>query len=1031
MFWSEFLASKELESKMIELFVKKPVLTLMFVLVFVVLGAISYFNLVIERDPKVKFPMVTVKVIYPGAAPQEIESQLIKKIEDAVTEISQINKVTSTANENYGFVMIEFDVEADVNIKAMEVKDKVDAIQNDFPLDAKKPEIAKFDPTVEPIMELVLSAEKSTDIELFEYADKKLKNFLSIVEGVASVEIFGGKKRQINVLLDGELMKKHYISINDVIYAIASRNLNIPGGSIERVYTKTTVRLVGEFTNVNELRNLIVVTKEGNSIKLSQIARIEDSYKKVESITQYNGKSVVGLSIKKLSDGDAVKIAKKIKLAILKLEKDLPDGMKLITAYDSTQTIVADNNGTIINIIFGILLTTLIMFIFVGSFRTTIVSTVVIPTSIISTFLLMDFSNFTINSMTLLAIGTALGTLIANAIVVIESIQSHIEKGEDPQTAAINGTKEVVVAVLASAGTNIVVFTPIAFMSGIVGQFMKQFGLTVVYATAFSIFASFTLTPMLCAVLFKKLNKKEEPSFYKKLMHTVNGALLITLKEYRYLFNWSFKHKVVTYILLLLCIAGMIYPMKHLGSEFFSKSDLNLIRVAIDLPQGSSLMRTKEVVKEIEKLVVKVPEVTSYLSITGKNDTAKASIIVNLTPKELRKRTDENIIDSLIPDIAKIPEAEVNLSNMEMDVGGFGDISINVYGLDYDTIIKLSKEMMNIMKETGYFRSVNSFYKEPKNEYRFQPNDKKVIEYGLKNLDLGGVLRSSISGNDANIYKENGEEYKINVELDEAYKKTMSDIEQISLPSKDGLIPLSALGELTVTKASPSINRRDKMRIIQINGYLSKGTAGEVEQILNKEFKSKLNFSTGYGFRYIGFSEFFDETAKEIGKAFFLAIILTYMLLAAIMNSFTTPFVIASSIATSFIGVFLFMFFMEYSINIGSMMAMVMLVGIVVNNSILILDYAANKQRDGHPLKQALWEGVHARFRMVLMTSIAIIAGTLPQLFDPYVLKASMGGVMIGGMLGSVIFTYFSIPLIYYSVERIKEWIKKKLWRKA
>ena len=441
---------------MIELFVKRPAMTVMLVLVFVVLGIVSFFNLNVERYPKVSFPLVSIKAIYPGASPSEIESQIVKKIEDATAEISEIKKIQTTVFENFALIMIEFDITADVNIKAIEVKDKVEAIANELPSGAKKPEIAKFDPLVQPILDLVLTSSDSSEIDLYEYADKSLRNQLTTIEGVASVDLIGGRARQINIRLDRQLMKKYFISINEILESLTTKNLNIPGGAIEGDASTVNVRFVGEFETVQDISNLIVVSREGMNFKLSDIATVEDGARKIETISRYNSKNVVGLAIKKLSDGDAVTIAKKVKDTLGKIKKSLPSDMSLVIARDTTKSIISENNDTIVNIIIGLILTVIILFLFLGNIKTTIVASIVIPTSLISAFFLMDFSKFSINMLTLLAVATSLGTLIANALVVIENIMQHLDKDEDPVTAAVNGTKEVAVAVFASAGTNLV-----------------------------------------------------------------------------------------------------------------------------------------------------------------------------------------------------------------------------------------------------------------------------------------------------------------------------------------------------------------------------------------------------------------------------------------------------------------------------------------------------------------------------------------------------------------------------------------------
>ena len=1011
---------------MIDIFVKRPAMTIMLVLVFVVMGIVSFNNIIIESTPKMDFPFVTVKAMYNGASPVEIETQMVKKIEDAVAEISQIKQIQSFSYEGFGFVLIEFEMGTDANLKAIEVKDKVESITNQLPRDANKPVVSKYDPLIEPVIDLVLVGDKQTDsLELYEYADKNLKNIISVIEGVASVEVHGGKERQINIKLDSQLMKKYFISIEDVVNTVSGRNINVPGGAIETDVTKENIRFLGEFESIDDIAQMELVSREGLRLKLSDIATVKDSYKKVETYTRYNGRDAVGLSVKKLSDGDAVSIIKKIRKTLEKIKNKLPENMELIIAYDSTINLLSETNNTLVNILIGIALTVLILFLFLENLRVTFIAAIVIPTSLISAFFPMSFSHFSINFITLLAIATSLGTLIANALVVLESVDQKLNAGLDPVNAAIKGTKEASVAVLASAGTNLVVFTPIAFMGGMVGQFMKQFGLTIIYATLFSILASFSLTPMLCALLLKPRDEKKSNgrngNLLKKIFYFPQKLQKNLLGEYKIIFNKILKHPKSTLLISSIILISTFFCLKYIGNEFMPSSDQNVISADIDLPQGSTINKTLSIVKDIEDIIKTVPEVESYLSYAGIDSAEKASVTVNLIPYKTRKRTDMKIINSLIPVAAGIPGAEIGFTRVMAQGGSLfgGDVSINLSGKDYETMIDISKKMKEIMLKTGYFRSVNSSYKTPKEEIRFIPDDNKMITAGVYNSLVGDVIKFSVSGNTDNLYKEKGQEYKINIELDDIYKKTVDDIKNIPVMSKDGLLAISRLGKVIKKQGYSTIMRRNKKRVIQIDGYLSKSTSGQVQIILAEEFKA-INLPEGYGYEYIGMAEMQEESAREISKAFLLAVIFTYMLLVSIMNSFRYPFVILTSVLTAFVGVFFILFFLEFSINIGSMMAMVMVVGLVVNNAILMLDYTLGRINEGKEVREALWLGASVKFRAILMTSLAVIFGALPQIFDQFEGKASIGAVIIGGMLASIFFTFFLIPVLFRYASKIR-----------
>lgn len=1011
---------------MIETFIRRPAMTIIFVSVFMVMGLVSIGNMIIEPTPKIDFPIVTIETTYPGASPDEIETQVIKRIEDSIAEVSQIKSIKSDARENYGIVIVEFLIEADVNIKSIEIKDKVEAILNDFPEAADRPIIAKFDPLLQPISTLVLTSIKHDPTQLFEFADKKLKTTLSSINGVASVDISGGRERQINVWLDNNLLIEKYLSIQNVVRAIKEKNLNVPGGSIDRKDNKVTVRFVGEFQTVEDIENLKITSNEGRVYALKDVGRVEDSYKEIEKVARFNGEEVVALAVKKLSDGDAVGIVKSLKAKLPEIQKNLPEGMKLEIGIDTTEATLDDTVGTVKNIAIGVGLTVLVILMFLGDWRGAIISAIVIPTSIISTFFLMDTQDYSINMMTLLAFGTCLGTLIANALLIIENVYKHLKQGKDPVSASADGTKEVLLAVFAASGTNLVVFTPLAFMGGIIGKFMLQFGMTVVFATLFSILASVTLTPMLCALMLKDLGKLRGP--FIKFASKVDVVLEKIMNWFKGPFNFMMKRPLVSVILGFCFFLSIVYPAKRIGSEFIPRSDRNEFSIEVEMPDGTPVEKTTDTVVVIENHLKQYPEVKSYLADIGYNGEEKARVTVNLTKFQERTRSYEAIMNDLIPKVALIPEADIYLSGGNKSNDGLGDITIDVRGENIKDMAAVSEKFMQIMNETGYFSAVKSSYIRPKMEVRFEPRPEALIQQKLTNAELGNVIRALVNGNDDAVFKEGGEEYDINVTLDKGFKKTPEDFRQFLIMGKDGLIPIASLGEVKQTEASSPVKRRDKSKIIQLNGYLSKSTAGTVMGELAQTFNQE-QLPQGVTYRYTGRAESQAESSAEIGKAFLLAIILTYMLLVATLNSFLFPISIASCIVTSFLGVFLFLYFMDGTMNIGSMMAIVMVVGLAVNNAILLIEYAQQKIAEKVRYEDALWEAAKSKFKPVLMTSIAIVAGTWPQIYDQDKIKSSMGLVVIGGMLGSILFTYIMTPPVHLLILRFKDFFARK--RKA
>ena len=1014
---------------MIEYFVKRPATTVMLSLFFVLLGIVSFFELNVEQSPRIDFPLVVINVTYPGASPLEVESQTLRKIEDSVVEISEIKKMESRAFDSFGYVLVEFLLSADVNSKAAEVKDKVESILNDLPAGVERPIVQRVDPFSTSVIDLILSSDHHSPTELYEYADKHLKSQLSRVSGVGEIELFGGAERQIRVQLIPDLMQQKFISIDRVINQLRARNITIPGGNIERTSSAVAVRFDGEFSTIEDISNLRLTTPDGSRFPLSAIARVYDGSKDASTVSRFNGEEVVSLSVKKVSDGNDVQVANGIRKLAADLKSALPKGMELNIAVDRSDQVVRETDSTLGSILIGVFLTVCVLYFFTGNFRLTLISSVVIPASIISAFFMMEKSGFTINFITLLAIATSLGTLIANAIVIIETVLEHLKSGKSPEDAAIDGTKEVTGPILAAGGTNLVVFTPIAFMGGIVGQFMLQFGMTVVYATLFSLLASFTLTPMMCAALLRPIT---ETLKRKKgiILRFSEGLVRGLLNEYRRIFNllFAFPKSSILVALGLLLLSFTLAP--YLGNEFIPTYDRDRLEVKFSLPQGTRVNQTAITARRIEKLFDGKAEVVSVLGTFGRNGEENGSVVVNLTPSANRKKSDLDIIRDISPQLALIPDAEVEVARGESRGSNDSDISINVSGLEYETMISLSSQMRKIMQESGYFQSVVSSYKSPKSEATFIPDPAKMERYGVKSSHVGQVVRSSIYGDDTNIFRENGEEYDIVVEMGDEFKTSLDAMSRINIIADTGLIPITALGDVAMKQSIPPIQRRDRRRVIQLNANLAKSTAGVVQAELAESFK-QINFPAGFEYNFVGKSESQAESSREIGKAFGLAIILTYMILAAILNSFLHPFTISSAILTSFGGVFVMLFFTESSINIASMLGFVMLVGLAVNNAILILEETEVALRDqpnagAQEIKEAIWHGMQSKFRAVLMTSLAIVFGSLPQMWSPDLAKASMGAVIVGGVLASILFTFILVPQTYWYLERCRRWITRK-----
>ena len=1001
---------------MLKFFVRRPVTTLMFVLFWVILGFVSFPKMNIERTPSLDFPIVTSTFVYPGASPSEMESQILKRAEDAISEVAELKNLTSYGYENSGMVLAEFNLGVNVNDKASEIKTKLDALISEFPTDMDQPVVEKLNPLQEAVVDITLHGADARELE--EYVDDVLSNKITGINGVASVSIFGGRQRAVRIAMDPELMTAHGVTIMDIVSALGNRNLNVPGGKIEAGTDSSNVRFIGEFASIDEISNLGLTTVEGQKFKLSDVATITDSAREIENGARYNGQDVVIASVVKSSDGNAIKISQELRKKMPEYQANLksrfPDA-EMEIVYDSSTAVSDETNDTINSIVLGILLTVLVLLAFTRNWRSTVIAGVVIPASLVAGFFFMDGSGFTVNAMTLLAYSSALGTLVSNAIILIESALQEMRAGKSPEDASIDGTKKVAVSVLAGVGTNVVVFLPLAFMGGIVGKFMMQFGMTVVYLTLLSLLFSFTLTPMMIAKFLRLTGGEKQPKAKKSSPEKVEKTGLRKWYEFQY----SNPGKVL--ILAIAVLIGSSMLMKFVGNEFSPSTDANEITLTVRAPMGSTYEKSLSIAQQLEERLHKFDEVKSTTVKIGERGLQNISIKVELVDVSERDISDKKLAQAMLPSLSDIPDAQVLIrAGQSSNAGVSADLVLNVFGPDDAIRNAYADQIIDMTNQIPEVQSAVLAQQAPANEYQFIPDEEKMNFWGVQNAYAGTTLRTALFGNDDYKYKENGEEYPIVLEFDEAYKNvSMFDIVYVN--SQKGMVPLSAVGRVETASATPEIRRKDKERLTEIDINIGKSTMGPVQAKIQSNL-NKIDWQPGYYAEFGGMSEIQGETTTEIGNAFLLATILTFMLLAAILNSFVHPFTIATSIITSFAGVFILMFLSGASMNVGAMLAFVMLVGLVVNNNILVLEPTVNRVARGEDAYTVLWSELQDKRGMVLMTSIAVMAGMVPQLWSTDGMKVAMGAVMIGGMLASLIWTFTLTPALFFLMEKLRNW---------
>jgi hydrophobic/amphiphilic exporter-1 (mainly G- bacteria), HAE1 family len=1019
--------------KLVDTAVRRPVLTVMMVAVLIVLGIFSFTRLTVELFPKVDIPVVSITTIYEGAGPKEVESQVTEKIEDEVSTVSNVKTINSTSMENYSIITVEFNVGTNIDFASIEIKDKVDAILNKLPEGIERPSIVKFDLNALPIMSLSVSADRPLN-EVYDIADNEVRDRLNQINGLASIDIVGGLQREIQVNVKKEALLRYGLDINSVASVIGAENRNIPVGRLTRTEGEYTLRVQGEYATLSDLAATTIATPKGGTVTIGDIATVKDSFKERRDSATFNGKPSVGVIIYKRSDANTVSVATNVYLAIRDLKKTLPESYEIGIASDYSTFITQSVNDVIKNIILGILITALFLYIFLHNLRFTFIVSMTMPTCIVSSFILINAAGFSLNMMTLMALGISVGMLVNDSLLILENIDRHVGLGETPAEAAKNGASEIALAVSATTMTHMVVFTPIAFMGGIIGQFFRQFGITVVFITAISLLCAFTLTPMLAS---KLLGKKMETATRKpaRNKYLERGREIISgffgrwdtfyesvKSAYGKGLVWCLDHPKRTALAVLGLFFLSFVMLFMVGGEFTPYSDQGYMSVDVTLPSRTNLEDTERVMAEIAVIAEKHPEIEStFISIGGENKGInEGQLTIKMVPLSDRDMTTREFVNVIRPELASIPSADIIVSESSSFSGkSEAAITVDVTGPDLDAVKKLSNEMLAFMYTTKGLTDIATSEKSPKPEYRFIPDRYRISSLGINTSAVYSALRTSFEGEVPSVFRDKSKEYDIRVRLAEADRTDVDSFSGVMIGTPKGVVPVGRLGDMVETTGDSEILRKNRNKLIELTANIGSGTLSDYEAMI-KSKRGKMDIPQGYDIALAGESENKAEAFGSLFQALFMSIILVYILLAAMLESYVHPFTIMLSLPLGLVGVATALFIGRQTINIQSMMAIVMLVGIVVNNSILILENTGRLRDEGIPRRKALVESCNVKFRPLAMANLAIACSLIPQIMGgaDTGFQKSMAVATIGGILTAGAFTLFFIPVIYEYLDR-------------
>lgn len=1057
----------------------------MVIMTFVVIGLFSYSRLGVDLMPKIDFPFVSITAVYPGAGPEEVETLIAKPMEEEVSGISGLKNLYSVSQEGYCLLFAELNLGEDVDIRSIDIKDKIDAIRRNLPDDMQDPVIQKFRMGSMPIFNLSVLSDMPLE-DLNDVVEDVIKPELSKISGIANIQILGQKERQIEIALSAQKLRAYQVSPLQVVAALGSENMNLPSGRIERGKQEYTLRMSGEYLSIDEIAGAQIQTPQGR-IRLDRLGKVRDTFSEQREMARFNGQSSISVDIVKQEDANTVQVGQRVRRTLDRLDKMLPENVELKVGRDNSVFIEDAVKDVFNNLVMGILCTAAVLFLFLHSWRGTVIAALTMPISVVSTFTLLMAAGFTMNFMSLMGLAVSVGILVVNAVVVLENIERLRKEGMDTYTAAKEGAGQIALAVAASTLTNIVVFTPMAFMQGMIGPIFMQFGLTVTFATIFSLLIAFTLTPMMasrpiskgvygivglvtlwgvwkyvgltavwiCAAIVILLLIAQKMGGVARFARAWDRLFDDFTNDYRRFLDWVIHHRKTTLGLVTLLFLFGLFLFKFIGAEFFPTSDERSLGIFIEMPAGTRLEETNRVLTEVEATLQQYPEVDKIVTKLGQNEVAGLGggqgVQYGMARAELKERepegysSTEDLIKKLRLDLADIPAAKIIIqSTSQFGGGGAGAaIELQIQGENIDELVAASEKTIELISETGKAVDVRSDWQIGKPEIIVEPNRGKLFDRGGTVQDVAMVLRTNFEGLTATTYREGGDEFDVAVRLLESDRNSVERVGDLLIPLRSGFVPLKDVTDITVGSGPTKISRKNKQRMVTVSMNVATGTMGDLQKTINEtlelpatppsqQMKDILSgvssaipvhspeLPAGVTVYYGGEAEMMAESFSSLLQALVLAVILTYMLLAALLDSYKHPFIIMMTLPMALIGVAMALVMSGKSISMISLMAIVMLVGIVVNNAILLIDYVKELRGKGKGLDEAVLEACPVRLRPIIMSTLATVLGMLPLalgLGAAGEMRSPMAVVTIGGLISATVLTLVLIPALYVMME--------------
>ena len=1023
--------------------INNPVFAAMIMLALMVIGLLATFRMKVEEFPNIEFPFVVVNTVYSGASPEVIETDITKKIEDQVNTIAGVKEVTSVTQQGLSQVIVQFDLNIPSDVAAQNVRDKLALVTPTFRDEVTTPIVAQYNPADAPVVSVTFRSDKMSLRELSTYLDNTVKKQLQTVTGVGRVDILGGRQRQIRVLLNPTQMNAYKVSVNQISNALRSENVELPVGTINNQNQEMVIQVNGLVKTPNEFNQIIVAQNRSSTgaivpVYLSQVAQVVDGQAEAESASLQNGQPAVAMDIIKMSDANVIDVVDKTQQRLAEIQATLPPGVTMTVVADSSKSIRGSLNNVVRTLIEGAILAVFIVWLFLGSWRSTIITGLTLPISLLGTLAAIWTFGFSINMMTLLALALCIGLLIDDAIVVRENIVRHVGMGKHHRQAALDGTQEIGLAVLATTLVIVAVFLPVAFMGGIIGRFFYQFGVTVSTAVLLSLFVSFTLDPMLSSIwpdpdaAHQHDRHNERVSFRKRPIAWLLAGFQRLLDRLTHLYShilaWSLRHRLITVLIAIASLVAAFFAVGLVGKEFVPQADMNEIKVKFETPVNANIDYTQQKAAQVNAVLQSFPEVTNTyatvnaMSYSGNN---RVQVNVSLVPKDERTRGLDALNRAMREQLQQVGGIKVtSVAAAAMAVsGGLKPIMISIKGNDLTELQRLSNEFMQKLSNINGLVDLESTLKQPKSMVNVSINREAANDAGLSIGQIGQALRPLLAGDNVSTFKDdNGNNIDVNVRLNDDNRQTISQLQSMYLSSsrmdQNGqpiLVPLSQVANFSETLGAPQINRRSLFREVVVQANTDGRPAGDIGADITK-IQNEMKLPPGYSFAVQGSNKDMAESIGYATTALGLAIVFIYMLLGSQFNSFLYPVAIMASLPLSLIGVFFALFLFGSSLNIFSIIGIIMLMGLVCKNAILLIDFIKESLSKGLSRNEAIMLAGQTRLRPILMTTAAMVMGMIPLALgigEGSEQQAPMAHAIIGGVITSTLLTLIVVPVIY------------------